>query len=355
MAHLPDAFSRDYATAKARFYELSREAGGSLHVIGLDARSPENEALSIDIAWFGSARPRRVLIHSSGIHGVEGFAGSAIQLELLQQLPVIGVDDALILVHVLNPFGMSWLRRTDEANVDLNRNFVYLNGADAAGGTLDPAIDHLFNPRTPFGLKLFTARALLLIVRLGLSAIKQSVGQGQRENPRGLFYTGDGLQPGPTRYVEWLREHLAGTRHIFAIDVHTGLGRWGGESLFYESAERGAGRFAKVLGRKLIQDLRHSVGYETHGGLATAFRLLPHQPQLDYVTQEFGSYNPVRVLRALQRENYFHQHGDSDVLHPSKQYLRDIFCPPAERWRRAVLQHGVCLVQKAARFVFDQA
>jgi hypothetical protein len=59
MVHLPDAFSRDYATAKARFYELSREAGGSLHVVGLDARSPEKEALSIDIAWFGSARPRR--------------------------------------------------------------------------------------------------------------------------------------------------------------------------------------------------------------------------------------------------------------------------------------------------------
>src|SRR5213592_2819131 len=80
--------------------------------------------ISIDTAWFGTANPHRVLLHSSGLHGVEGFAGSAIQLQLLNSLPSLPQDAALIVVHVLNPYGMAWLRRFNENNVDLNRNFL---------------------------------------------------------------------------------------------------------------------------------------------------------------------------------------------------------------------------------------
>jgi hypothetical protein len=32
-----------------------------------------------------------------------------------------------MLIHALNPFGFAWLRRVNEANVDLNRNFQDFN------------------------------------------------------------------------------------------------------------------------------------------------------------------------------------------------------------------------------------
>ncbi len=353
MESLPESFSDDYACAKARFLELSIEAGGSLHEIGLNVRPPENEQLSIDIAWFGSSRPRRALIHSSGIHGVEGFTGSAIQLELLQQLPVIGEKDALILVHVLNPYGMASTRRVNEANVDLNRNFIYLDKSAAPSGKLFPKIDSLFNPQTPSGLMMFNLRAALIVGRYGMRPLKETIGQGQHENPAGLFYTGEKLQPGPARYVDWLREHLSDTRYIFAIDVHTGLGAWAQESLFFEKSVNKKAWLGDALGRSLIKNLKNSVGYETRGGLATAFRTLPHKPKVDYVTQEFGTYSPIRVLRALQRENYYRLQEGVDIDHPSKQQLKETFYPVSEHWRRTVLEKGVSLAQKAAQFVFD--
>src|SRR5262245_58107505 len=115
-------FSTDYFIARSRFREMTTRAGGATESLVLDAKGPTGEDLTVDIACFGAAEPERVILHSSGLHGVEGFAGSAVQLQLLNELPAIPAKAALIITHVLNPFGMAWLRRANEENVDLNRN-----------------------------------------------------------------------------------------------------------------------------------------------------------------------------------------------------------------------------------------
>src|SRR5439155_11790360 len=141
-----------------RFRTMATSVGGRLETIPLDAKGPNGEALGIDIAWFGASNPRRVLLHSSGLHGVEGFAGSAIQLQLLNDLPTLPKDAALIVVHVLNPYGMAWLRRFNENNVDLNRNFV----ADEAYVGVPPVyadLDSFLNPHSPPSSDLFTLKA----------------------------------------------------------------------------------------------------------------------------------------------------------------------------------------------------
>lgn len=69
-----------------------------------------------------------MLFHSSGVHGVEGYAGSAVQNKILDfflETPNMIKDDvAIVIIHVVNPYGMSWWRRWNENNVDLNRNFL---------------------------------------------------------------------------------------------------------------------------------------------------------------------------------------------------------------------------------------
>src|SRR5712671_5110537 len=104
-------FSPDYATARRRFQEAAGRAGAVLESLELEARGPAGENLAIDIARLGAQSPRRLILHSSGLHGVEGFAGSAIQLQLLEDPPRLAEDSALIVIHILNPFGMAWLRR----------------------------------------------------------------------------------------------------------------------------------------------------------------------------------------------------------------------------------------------------
>jgi Protein of unknown function (DUF2817) len=76
-------FSPDYATAQQRFRSAAERVGAARESLELDVKGPAGEDLAIDIAHLGADNPRRVILHSSGIHGVECFAGSAIQLQLL--------------------------------------------------------------------------------------------------------------------------------------------------------------------------------------------------------------------------------------------------------------------------------
>jgi Protein of unknown function (DUF2817) len=87
---------------------------------------PNGAALSMDIAWFGDRSASKVFVAFSGVHGVEGFFGSGVQIEWIhrsenRRLPR---DTAALLVHAVNPYGFAWLRRTNEDNVDLNRNWI---------------------------------------------------------------------------------------------------------------------------------------------------------------------------------------------------------------------------------------
>jgi hypothetical protein len=50
----------------------------------VDVPKPDGSDLSINVAFAGSEQPSRVLIVTSGLHGVEGFFGSAIQVALLE-------------------------------------------------------------------------------------------------------------------------------------------------------------------------------------------------------------------------------------------------------------------------------
>ena len=78
-------FSPNYAIARTHFRTAAEKAGGRLTALQLDAKGPNEEDLTIDIAWFGAEKPKRVLMHSSGLHGVEAFAGSAIPVAVARR------------------------------------------------------------------------------------------------------------------------------------------------------------------------------------------------------------------------------------------------------------------------------
>ncbi len=120
-------FSPDYATAKNRFLEAVRRLAYRHESHEFTAKGPSGEPLTMDVATCGSPKAERIVVVSSGLHGVEGLFGSAVQLAWLQTHGTVWSPPphtALILVHALNPFGFAWLRRWNENNVDLNRNFL---------------------------------------------------------------------------------------------------------------------------------------------------------------------------------------------------------------------------------------
>ncbi|MEZ6089290.1 MAG: DUF2817 domain-containing protein [Pirellulaceae bacterium] len=127
-------YSKTYAEARRRFVDAARLVGASVHSYRI--RVDGDEELSIDVAIQGPD-DAPTIVTSSGVHGVEGYFGSAVQLSLLERWRTYGCDNETrhVLIHAVNPFGFSHLRRFNEENIDLNRNFL-LPG-DAYSGSPD--------------------------------------------------------------------------------------------------------------------------------------------------------------------------------------------------------------------------
>lgn len=350
-------FSPDYGVARERFRAACLAAGAQLHVLPLDARGPSGESLTIDIAWLGEASAANVLLHSSGLHGVEAFAGSAVQLACLAQPLALPQHAAMVLVHVLNPWGMAWLRRVNENNVDLNRNFLAERDPRTGAHEIYRRLDTLLNPPSPPAFDWFYPRALWQALRLGFGPLKQAVAHGQYEFPRGLFFGGHRLEQGPRLYLDWLARHLARARYVLALDVHTGLGRSGDETLLLEP---GSATHPAVLGEALGRRLAlpghdADAAYAIRGGMGgMVARTLP-EAAVDFLVQELGTYPPLVVFHALREENRWHHHGDSGLDHPVKLRLREALCPAARRWRARVVHRGLQRMSTALAWISERA
>ena len=327
-------------------------AGGYVTRLELTARGPAGEDLTIDIAWFGAERPRRAFAHTSGVHGVEAFVGSAIQLQWLEEgLPAIPQDSAIVLVHVVNPYGMAWLRRFNEHNVDLNRNFLGPDEAYAGAPDGYSQLDSFLNPPSPPSLDLFYLRAGWLILRVGVPALRQAIAGGQYMNPKGLFFGGAALEEGPERLQRYIQDRLAGVRHLVVVDVHTGLGSFGVDTLLVHAADEGDPLLLKMQetfgDRVSSMDPDRGPAYRVQGSYDTMFsRALP-QADICYVAQEFGTSSAVQVVKALRAENRWHHYGGGGIDHPTKRDLKQAFVPEHESWQRTALERGRTVIRQA--------
>lgn len=353
-----ELISTDYFACRDAFCEAAARAGAALTRLDLVARGPRGESLSTDVAWLGDERPRNVVVHLAGVHGIEGFAGAAIQRRVIGHPPTIPSRAALVLVHAVNPFGMAWLRRVNENNVDLNRNFLGPGEEYRGAPSVYARIDGFLNPPGPPRRDGFFVRAAWNVLRFGFGELKQAIARGQYEYPRGLFFGGRELQPGPRQLIDWLAQRLGNVECGAAIDVHTGLGRSAADMLLVpESGD--SDRFAllrRLLGPGVTPMHEVTSSYRITGGIHEGIlRLFPTARPL-WVTQEFGTYHPFVVLDSLRAENRWHHYGRPAQLdHPSKLRLLRAFCPPAPAWRRKLVERGAQLVRRLSESVFGAA
>lgn len=325
-------FSTDYTTAREALYAAAPLAGGRCFGMPLDAQGPQGEPLFIDIAWFGAPAPKRAILHAAGLHGVEGFAGSAIQLAALAALPALPADTALILVHVLDPYGMAWLRRVNEAGVDLDHNVLPdgapYEGTPAAYASASAAL----NPQSPPEAPLMGLRAGMFGLQYGGGALWEAISAGQHGTPQGLAWGGDAPQQGPARLREWASVALGRLERLVAIDVRTGPGA---DAVLASPALGAAVPWATPLGER--PGHYHSFFQRTLPGV-----------QVDTVIQHFETVSAAKAAYALREENRWHHHGDGGVEHATKAQLKDAFARPQARWQRAVVSGGCALLAQVA-------
>ena len=314
--------------------------------------------LTIDWVYVpAQARPRRLLIVTSGIHGAEGPVGSAVQRYFMDAvLPRTELDElSVLLVHALNPFGFRHMRRVTENNVDLNRNFDTAPDLFALQNPGYRAISDMLNPETPVDLgslqsRLFAERAVLLIARHGMSTLRQAILQGQYEIARGVYFGGHAFEPHKAGLESLLTRIIPAHVAVMLVDLHTGYGQRGTLHLYpnppaTEVIERDTE--AVFAGYHIDWPHRDEDFYSTTGGLLDWVGKLLDRDTQRYVPMvfEFGtldSHTTPGAIDSLQRtvfenQGFHHGHASPSDEAEVRRRFSEMFYPSSPRWRTQVM------------------
>jgi hypothetical protein len=360
----PTAYSPDYATARRRFRSAATRLGWELEAHRIEAPETIGEDLTIDVAISPGMSGGPAVVVSSGLHGVEGFFGSAVQLGLLEgaaDSSILSARTRYVFLHALNPYGFANVRRQNEENVDPNRNFLVAGEAYSGSPPGYADVNGLLNPeRPPSRWEPFTLKAFLTVARRGFASLKQTIAQGQFDYPKGLFYGGSH----PCRTNRILKKHfgrwLEDSHEVIHLDFHTGLGASGTYKLLidYPLTERQQTRLRGWFGPDSYElaDPK-KISYTVRGGFDRW--CLEQNPGRDYLytCAEFGTYSPIDVLGGLRAENQSYHWGrptDPSTLR-AKERLKELFCPASASWREAVLAKGFRLVDQATRCLLGES
>ncbi len=333
--------------------QAATAVGASLQSFSVDSAGE----LTVDVAIVGPSVYSSALVVSSGLHGIEGFFGSAVQRALLDRLKQDTFEQniRLVLIHALNPFGFMHLRRFDQNNVDLNRNFLESAAHFAGASAGYDQLDYFLNPKSaPTKLEPYKLKALWMILRHGVPALKAAIVKGQYDYPEGIFYGGSGLSRTAeiirANYNQWL-----GNVPVAAhIDLHSGLGSFAGCKLLL-SEDHNATRYpwyADTFGAHNIEPISNQKGtaYEVTGSLDRWLQSYCSDRQFYFVGAEFGTYKAQRVLGAIRAENRAHHYsrpGDP-IYKAAKAELLECFCPQSDVWRQKVLDSSMDIINRAA-------
>lgn len=350
----------EYGPARLAFREAADRAGWRRLAWATGHLTPQGEALTIDVAdshdsrWTGP-----VLLVSSGLHGVEGPFGSAVQRAWLGDAArPSGVR--VLLLHVLNPYGFAWARRVDAGNVDLNRAFRRSPPSasgnaldDNPGADLDPTLDRLLNPPwAPVRVDAFTVRLLATAVRRGPRTLRRAIASGQRSHPKGLFYAGPTITVQQRLLESELPGLLAHAETVLHVDLHTGLGRWGTHALIvdYPIGVDDRRWLERILSPSpVVEPAGSGDGYVASGSLGQWAVAQRFAPRYRFVFAEFGTYGSVAVLAGLRAENQSHHWGTADRrrAQATASRLVELFGPADVGWRRRVMSDARALLLRA--------
>ena len=352
------AFAATYAEARDRFTHAARDLGLAVErAVHPRASGAAGEELSVDWALAGDANARSLLVLLSGMHGVEGFCGSGCQVALMRDRAVVDAirqsGAAVLLYHAVNPYGFSHLRRTDEDNVDLNRNFrdfARPAPVNAAYAEVHPFVVPGTWPPTPEN----TAALEGYVRRHGVLGLQAAVSAGQAEFPDGLFYAGRAPAWSNTTLREVLAHHGRARERLGWIDFHTGLGPWGHGEKIYSGPND-----ATMLARARAWFGRDVTTF--YDGTSTSAELsgvsfhaaLDACPDVEFtgIGLEYGTRSYFDVFQALRAEQWLTNHPDASppLRDAIKRNMRDAFYDDSDAWKAMVYGQARVAVLQALR------
>ena len=230
-----DSFLNNYDEVRAHLLDTVaslREKG--ISVEHASYAIDESDGLYVDNLYLPSSGERRnLIVLTTGVHGIEGYIGSVMLDVFFEEIyPTLDTESTGILVVAnVNPYGMKYMRRYNENNVDLNRNFIEdWENFDRSSNKEYPKVDKFLQPEGKMGNAFWHEVGFFLslakeAIFTGADTISDALLTGQYEYPDGVYYGGNGDEKSTTYLKGVFADCLNGEyENIVHIDIHSGYG-----------------------------------------------------------------------------------------------------------------------------------
>ena len=356
-------FKNDYTESTKNFLETAKQVLQSNQKAQLKYFGNEDSKIPI-LYWPTSSQKNNLVVLISGVHGVEGFVGSAVQNHILEHHLNSKSPKSydLLVVHGFNPYGMINKRRVNENNMDLNRSFIIdrkkLKPDDSSYLLLNEFLNPTDSPN-PFilGKIKFIGLSIYNIVKYKLENLRRSILQGQYSKEKGLFYGGS-ENPYQQQILQLIYDqYMNQYRNVLTIDLHTGYGEKGRlhllsnhfNSLTADQNKSHKNRLIDIFSEKSINFSDEKKFYNVNGEMLGYLNYLNVQnPAINsaVVTFEYGTldsqntFGSIESLRRMVLENQNHWHGrnESESSLKIKSQFEDMFNPQDTRWRKQIIE-----------------
>lgn len=356
-----EAFETTYEDVRAQLNE--RVAALKADGVAVQTYShpiDEAEGLYIDNVYLPSTGAQtNLIVLTTGVHGIEGYIG-AVMLEVFfsdiyPQLDT--ADTGVLVVANVNPYGMKNMRRYNENNVDLNRNFILdWENFDLTTNDKYPQVESFLGPQKPIRHALWHELGFYLhlgkeAVTVGADTVSDALLGGQYEYPQGVYYGGNGDEASTVYLKDVFSQCLDGSyENIVHIDIHSGYGPRYNMVIFnsvYETMTEAESQAAFGYEHIIAHD--SEAFYATTGDTTDFFYRLAEQEQTDKdlfsTCFEFGTIgdsfmNSITSLKYTVDENrqYWYPTDNEVTAEIVRQRYLELFYPTETQWREKAVE-----------------
>jgi len=357
-------YQTNYNSARENFINKSKQIikeHPNAHLFSFKVPSKIDDDLTINALFIPSPKTERLLVLSSGIHGIEGFVGSAIQTMFLDKLLTDSLLETtgILFLHSMNPYGFKYLRRVTENNVDLNRNSSTKDSLYKTVNESYSKVNSFINPTNKVDVskcsnRCFFLRSMNLIRKQSIPVLRQAILQGQYQFPEGLYFGGKNFEPQIKSLKPFMDSICKPYKLVMEIDLHTGYGKRGVLHLFPNPVPENVKKLVDTMYLGYHIDWGDNKDfYVVSGDFINYMGEINQNKKYIPMTFEYGTLNSqtttgsIESLHRMVMENEGFHYGyksSSDSLKVNKKFI-EMYFPSSEKWREQIMQETIEMFQ----------
>ena len=338
--------------------DMLRQSGVAVEVS--EYAVDESDALYIDNIYLPSAGEKKnLVVLTTGVHGMEGYIGSVMLDVFFEEIyPTLNTETTgVLIVANVNPYGMKYMRRYNENNVDLNRNFIIdWENFDLSSNKDYPEVKDFLQPEGKIGNALWHEVGFYLslakqVVTKGADKVSDALLTGQYEYANGVYYGGNGDEVSTAYHKGVFNNCLDGEyENIVHIDVHSGYGPRYNMVIFnsvYETMTEAQTK--EAFGYDYVISHDSESFYATTGDTTDFFYRLAEskntEKALFSTCFEFGTigdgfFDSILSLKYTVDENRQHWYPtDNEIASETvRENYNELFYPTETQWREKTVE-----------------